>query len=1258
MNCPSCGFHATLMRCPQCHTAFDTAISDELEHLAYTRNLLDRWQRAGKLDGGATAQYLIDLTESDVLRLRAQIPHADPFVIGLPATPRPSAKPWKRPVAAAKPATSAATTVLAPTPPAAPSAPTIPARPPLTWAQVGAYLLSERTLNTLLGLGALLILASAFVISTLNPTHLPPYAHLAVMFATTLAFYGSGVAVRAKLRLTRAGAALLVIGAGLIPLTIWTLGQERMPQWDTGTVWLVASALCLPIYLVSHLLLRDRPFAALAALAGGSLVLATAHQAGLALTWALVGLSLLAVAYLLLAHALRDRRPTLAWALSWSSMLAVPIIMLALLDAHLDPAHWYRTVAGEHSTPSEYAVGVSWWIGTAFYALCSLLLRRRRYEFAAAWTLPVAYFLTLTKMPWDGTWYNLCLAVLVFGYVGYAYARRQPRGARLAVRFARQPAYGVVVVLSLVAALWPSATADSRIATLLTLSLAFAAAAVLLQECIGAYVSVYLLPVALQLILDRAVVAAPSRPLAWLCLAVALLVCAEIAARRNAEADRSLLRASFWIGPWRSGFAPAFFTAGYAMSVLAVGWTGAQFSVAPRLSGIAVPATATLIALGGIVALYGLCAVIRRSSIFLYAAATLAVPEYEALAAVLAHHGGQMVTVGAHVWLLALLGMGYLMVAYGVALRWVRFAGPFYLVGYALLAAPMFVLNADRATMVQVGALNLLAFAWSAWLVRHGRHPAYTGAVRRLWPAGPASAVTVARCLFVYLDAWLFPIWLAGTLSLWRPAPGIVTYGLALTALAPFYVRAARVFARLADGSDRPWYLGGYALSALGPLLALSDSTARIAALAISMALYAASAAVSRRRGWLIPVATLIPVLLAFVLTRLDVPLRLYGLGLLPGVAGSLAVAETLRRRLDNGAAGTRHLLHSRAWCAPFYAVVAMQGCLTVAALAVIGYVPAQSGDGLAAAFWTAAAYGALALIVAVSWQTDLARWGSAAFGAVTIELALRLAGVAGEQEPPYWAATALLAALASFRLYHAAGERARAWSATLSGTARIVGGLAFLTALVVEAGNQTRVDMQSLSLTLAVTGAAVIAYGYFRRARLLSYGGIAVLLLSYMLQLTLYDVTQPQAFVLPAGIYLLAVAYLEARRGLNAHLRATLESCGVIVLLVTSLLQAGGYATDGADRLVYEVFLLFESLAVVGLGATMHWKRSLFGGSAAMIADIGLLLADPLRAMNTWYLMAIVGLTIITLVVFLEQRRNEITHWVDDWRTRLESWT
>ena len=87
------------------------------------------------------------------------------------------------------------------------------------------------------------------MISTLNPTGLGPLPHLGAVIATTLLFFVAGYVVRQRLRPTIAGATLLGIAGAFVPMTIWTLGQERLLRWETGAIWLIASLVSLSLYL-------------------------------------------------------------------------------------------------------------------------------------------------------------------------------------------------------------------------------------------------------------------------------------------------------------------------------------------------------------------------------------------------------------------------------------------------------------------------------------------------------------------------------------------------------------------------------------------------------------------------------------------------------------------------------------------------------------------------------------------------------------------------------------------------------------------------------------------------------------------------------------------------------------------------------------------------------------------------------------------------------------------------------------------------
>lgn len=304
MFCPHCWRALAAVRCPHCLEQVDVGDVERAARLAYLRNRLEDWAVRGLLPRWATEDAVAE-TEGELRTLHVRLGL-------LPAAS--STPPWPASSAAAPAAPPAAVSGAAcreadgaplAVPPVATSAtPRVrrprPDRPPLTWRHLGLALLSERTLNTLLLVGALLILASASVISTLNPTRLSPVPHLGALVATTAVFAAAGVALRRRLGLPRTGSALLAIAAAFLPLDVWTLSAPELLRWTPATTWLAASLLCLLAYLSAHLFLRDRTFALLTTAAGASLALAVSHRLGIPADWWGASLVALAILYVTL----------------------------------------------------------------------------------------------------------------------------------------------------------------------------------------------------------------------------------------------------------------------------------------------------------------------------------------------------------------------------------------------------------------------------------------------------------------------------------------------------------------------------------------------------------------------------------------------------------------------------------------------------------------------------------------------------------------------------------------------------------------------------------------------------------------------------------------------------------------------------------------------------------------------------------------------------------------------------------------------
>jgi hypothetical protein len=1122
------------------------------------------------------------------------------------------------------------------------------------------------------------------------------------------------------------------------------------------------------------------------------------------------------------------------------------------------------------------AVGVAWWLGAAFFALASTLPHQQWFRVLAIWSVPIAYLLTLTKTPLEPAWRGVALAVLAGMYFLFGYWRRAEVDCTL-WSLAREPIYQMAVLLTLLAALWPAATLVSLTVTLLTIAVVYAAATQLLGQRVFAYVAVYLLPIAYGFLLAELEIGVEFQALAWSGLAFLLLGLAEAEVRRTHEDRRPLIDLIGGLGTWRSRFASPLFSAGYLVSLLAFAFAWQRVTNTEPVSGLRQVDPSTALACLVLAVLAGVSSLTRRTSFFLFMATWLILIPLYAITNWTYAQCGLPVTGAELARVLAVLGVGYVLLGRATDRIGGHYAKAFYLVGYCLSVGTMLISASDRLINTQVVVLSIAVYAVSAWWVYRGQHPSFMWSVAVVVDANSLAARHVA-CVFMYLACWLFPVWILLAMSLRWPSPDAADYGFVLAVLAPAYVAGGLRAHAIRPEYRWPWYLAGYALSVVGPLIAVSAPIPRLVALTISVVLYAVSCLVFRRSIWMYPVALLTPVILWQTLERLRIepgfyglalvalaimyvvsgvllqhrtlnashllePVRApidayarpyfalayalcvvglalassqergvvvltftlasalfgmsafvsrlslfaypmlgslivayvvgmtltnlhwqaYGLGLLPGMLVCLAAADVARHRVDLRP-GRENVTLVKRWATPFYAttylgtlavpvwstadqrawitawwavalVYALSAALirrpiwlylslaavlvafvatlrtllpdvaTTVALASLvvpslvlfgiagitarrlsrkptlevltgSWLNPNWCDPFAAVGWAALAVavggsvldptaglvaaGAAATLLAVTatlWRGRAEVWICLAMGSLTYWQAMRVQNVPAAAEPQYWAMAGLAVGLLAIGLRRLSWRAADLWPKPMLVVSVAAGGMSILAALGLLLSLGRPAGLQTLSTTVAITGLTVVAHGFDRHDRILGYQGVALLLVGFMLQLVVFDVGQVQAFALPAGLYLLAIAYLEWRRGTDHRIKAVLEVAAVSLLLGVSLMQSVGLLCAGVDRYAYATFFLLEGVAVFGSGAVVHWRRSFLAGALAIVLDVVILLADPLRALNTWYLVAVIGLAMIAAVILIERQRQRIPFWVHEWRLRLESW-
>jgi hypothetical protein len=200
----------------------------------------------------------------------------------------------------------------------------------------------------------------------------------------------------------------------------------------------------------------------------------------------------------------------------------------------------------------------------------------------------------------------------------------------------------------------------------------------------------------------------------------------------------------------------------------------------------------------------------------------------------------------------------------------------------------------------------------------------------------------------------------------------------------------------------------------------------------------------------------------------------------------------------------------------------------------------------------------------------------------------------------------------------------------------------------------------QWLAVTAAITGLNVIWRAFEVRSWRLSYLGVAMVEVAYMVILALTDITPVLLYAVPAGAYLLGVAYLEWRRGTSAPVRA-LEAGGLALLLGVpmwlSISEAASFV-GGNGHIYNALFLFFGSLAVSFLGAIMRWKRPFIGGIVVFVANLFTLLSMPVQLVDEWWWMVLgIALVFIASGVLLERHRERLIALGRELAARLEQW-
>lgn len=278
-----------------------------------------------------------------------------------------------------------------------------------------------------------------------------------------------------------------------------------------------------------------------------------------------------------------------------------------------------------------------------------------------------------------------------------------------------------------------------------------------------------------------------------------------------------------------------------------------------------------------------------------------------------------------------------------------------------------------------------------------------------------------------------------------------------------------------------------------------------------------------------------------------------------------------------------------------------------------------------------------LALGHVVLWALAATWWRSEAmaFGAVGLALLGALAAVIWWEVP--LANSTVSFGLLAFALYLlgwlAQALNAQVWVRALSWVGLGLSGLVGLVALSVSV-----LEPSLAALALGTVGLTQLTAAYRWRSYRLSYLSVGVLLAAWCLLLIAWDVTQPQFYAAPTGLYLIGIAVLERRRG-HKKVARLVEGLGLAVMLLTTFIQS----LSDNQALVYVVILLIEGLLAGYWGAARRMKAPFFIGAGAVTLNVLAQMAVAFAGGSTlarWLIIGSVGLLLSALAILVERQR------------------
>jgi hypothetical protein len=216
-------------------------------------------------------------------------------------------------------------------------------------------------------------------------------------------------------------------------------------------------------------------------------------------------------------------------------------------------------------------------------------------------------------------------------------------------------------------------------------------------------------------------------------------------------------------------------------------------------------------------------------------------------------------------------------------------------------------------------------------------------------------------------------------------------------------------------------------------------------------------------------------------------------------------------------------------------------------------------------------------------------------------------------------------------------------------------GALSAALLLTLQAGETVLYRGELLALTFALASLGLLLSTLAVRERNLgfAYAAGAAFVGAVLSQFADWGLGDAQWYVIPAGLYLLAVASGLRRFQGQRQLSQLIETVAVLMLLGVTFSQT----VRGEGGMFSSLLLFGEALLVIAYGTLARLRMPFVGGVGFFVAGVLWMTVDTVRLTNQWVLLGVVGLLMVLAYVLLERYQERLSRAGRYWAEQLRTW-